>query len=112
MNPAPLTRKQALVLHFMREFQVRNGSMPTRKEIAAHFDWSSPQAAEDHIVQLRRRDLITTVPGAARGIRFTEQGLAIVGALSPTTSAPENMLALPVIDMGRLNNRLAREARG
>jgi repressor LexA len=52
---AALTPRQAEVLAFILSFQAENGMPPTRVEIAAHFGWSSANAAQDHIRALTRK---------------------------------------------------------
>lgn len=99
-----LTLIQTAVLHFLRTHQVANGSMPTRVEIARHFEWTSPNSAESHIAALCKLDCLVTVPGVSRGLRFTPRGLDIVGQpLAPFPRIDERLIALPVIDMGKLN---------
>jgi repressor LexA len=50
-----LTPRQAEVLAFILDFQRERGMPPTRVEIAAHFGWSSANAAQDHIRALTRK---------------------------------------------------------
>lgn len=65
-----LTYTQTLVLHFLRDFQFRNGFMPTQLEIAAHFGWAQNNVS-GHIAALVRSGAITKHPGIARGLRLT-----------------------------------------
>lgn len=91
-----LTYTQALVLHWLRDFQFRNGFMPTQLEIATQFGWAQNNVV-GHIAALVRRGAITKMPNTARGLRFTAEGAALVGAAS-RDSAPV-MVRLPVLEM-------------
>jgi repressor LexA len=67
-----LTPAQTRVLAYIRQC-IEQGMPPTRSEIARHFGWRSPNAAEDHIRALCRKGVLAmTVPGASRGIRLVE----------------------------------------
>lgn len=69
MRWAPeLTERQAQVLDFIRDFAGECGYPPTRVEIAAYFQWSSPNAAEEHIKALARKGYLKVVPGISRGL--------------------------------------------
>lgn len=98
MSSDRLALTQSAVLHFMRNFQQRNGSMPTRVDIAAHFDWRSPHAAECHVQAIRSRGFIETVPGRARGLTFTQRAWDLFGESLPQQHAAPTMLALPVVN--------------
>lgn len=64
----PLTSRQSQVLAFLHKFNDAHQRPPTRLEIAKHFHWSSPNAAEDHLRALDRKGAIDLVPGTARWI--------------------------------------------
>lgn len=71
-----LTQKQQVVLDFIRDYQREQGSPPTRMEIAAHFGFRSPNAAEDHLKMLEKKGVLTIVRGSARGIRLADEQFA------------------------------------
>lgn len=50
-----LTKRQAEVLEFIRDFQREFGMPPTRREIAAGFGWASDNAADEHVKALIRK---------------------------------------------------------
>jgi len=79
-----LTPRQAEILALIRTFTARSGRPPTRAELAHHFGFRSPNAAEEHLRALARKGAIELVPGAARGIRLkeTETGLPVVGRVA------------------------------
>lgn len=79
---ATLTPRQEEILSLIRSFMERSGRPPTRAELADHFGFRSPNAAEEHLRALARKGVIELVPGAARGIRLMEVGLPIVGRVA------------------------------
>jgi repressor LexA len=90
-----LTRRQTEILELLRTHLEETGFPPTRAEIAAHFGFSSPNAAEDHLRALERKGAIEILPGASRGLRILQaDGLPVVGRVA--AGAP--MLAEQHID--------------
>jgi len=90
-----LTRRQTEILELLRAHLEETGFPPTRAEIAAHFGFSSPNAAEDHLRALERKGAIEILPGASRGLRILQaDGLPVVGRVA--AGAP--MLAEQHID--------------
>jgi repressor LexA len=68
MSRKKLTEKQKLILKFISEFIEKHGFPPTRSEVAAHFGFRSPNAAEAHLRALENKSVIGIERGAARGI--------------------------------------------
>jgi repressor LexA len=90
-----LTRRQTEILELIRSHLEETGFPPTRAEIAVHFGFSSPNAAEDHLRALERKGAIEILPGASRGLRILQpDGLPVVGRVA--AGAP--MLAEQHID--------------
>ncbi len=80
-----LTPRQAEILAFIRDYQQETGYPPTRSEIARKMGFKSPNAAEEHLRALERKQAIEMLPGTSRGIRLTTQeqnGLPIVGRVA------------------------------
>jgi SOS-response transcriptional repressor LexA len=99
-----ITASQRRVLEFVQSFRAQHGCSPTCLEIARNFGWKSPNAAHDHIEALSRRGFITRQPGTARTMRPTLSGAAVLGQPSALLELPpERFIALPVVDMGRVN---------
>lgn len=65
-----LSPNQGLVLFFIKDFIKENQYPPTRQEIATHFGYKSPNAAEEHLKALERKKVIILVKGTSRGIRI------------------------------------------
>jgi repressor LexA len=68
MTEKKLTNRQKQVLKFISEFIENNKFPPTRSELAAHFGFRSPNAAESHLRALESKSVIGIERGAARGI--------------------------------------------
>ena len=78
-----LTRRQEEILNLIKEWIETTGLPPTRAEIAQHFGFSSPNAAEQHLKVLAKKGVLELVPGTSRGIRLKgESGLAVVGQVA------------------------------
>jgi repressor LexA len=65
-----LTKRQREVLEYIQFSQGRQGFPPSLREIAAHFGFSSPNAALDHVKALRIKGALATLPGRARSLRI------------------------------------------
>jgi repressor LexA len=65
-----LTARQREVLDFLTSAIQREGCPPTLREIAAHFGWTSDNAARQHLRLLRQKGVIEYAEGVSRGIRL------------------------------------------
>lgn len=64
-----LTDKQTAVLKFI-DLELNAGRpCPTHREIAAHFDFSGPNAAANHLKALIRKGVLSAQAGKARALR-------------------------------------------
>jgi repressor LexA len=61
-----LTKRQREVLEFIQDRQDAAALVPTYREIAAHFGFSSPNAALEHIKALCDKGFLKSQPGCAR----------------------------------------------
>ncbi|MDT8429480.1 MAG: transcriptional repressor LexA [Pseudomonadales bacterium] len=80
-----LTPRQAQILAFIKTYHQETGYPPTRSEIATEMGFKSPNAAEEHLRALARKNAIEMIPGASRGIRLPVEantGLAVVGRVA------------------------------
>jgi len=78
-----LTPRQEEILNLIREWIETTGLPPTRAEIARHFGFSSPNAAEAHLKVLAKKGVLELLPGASRGIRLPGGGgLPLVGRVA------------------------------
>jgi len=85
-----LTKTQATILNFIKEAINTSGMPPTRQEIAKHFNYSSPNAAEQHLRALARKGKIELIQGASRGIRVLEQESDMPELLDTSASQGSN----------------------
>ncbi|MHB0974198.1 MAG: transcriptional repressor LexA [Thiobacillus sp.] len=78
-----LTPRQEEILNLIRERIETTGLPPTRAEIARHFGFSSPNAAEAHLKVLAKKGVLDLVPGMSRGIRLKGGGgVPLVGRVA------------------------------
>ena len=82
-----LTSRQAEILELLRTHLHETGFPPTRAEIAAHFGFSSPNAAEEHLRGQQREGVLDIIPGASRGIQLKDSlreqlGLPLIGRVA------------------------------
>jgi len=68
----PLTKRQQQIFDFIVDCISANGAPPTRVEIADHFGFRSPNAAEDHLKALDKKGHIELRSGTSRGIFINE----------------------------------------
>jgi repressor LexA len=66
-----LTERQQQILNFIREKQDAERLTPTLREIAAHFRFSSPNAALCHVQALLTKGFLKNLPGRARALQVT-----------------------------------------
>jgi len=65
----PLTPVQTTVFRFLKSYAKKHGYPPTRAEIASNFEWSSDNAAQQHLMELARKGYIRrAAKGIARGL--------------------------------------------
>jgi len=68
----PLTKRQQEIFDFIIDRITNIGAPPTRVEIADHFGFKSPNAAEDHLKALHKKGHIELISGTSRGIFIAE----------------------------------------
>lgn len=68
MRSRALTARQREILRFISQFIDKNKFPPTRSELAEHFGFRSPNAAEAHLRALEKKDMISIEAGLSRGI--------------------------------------------
>lgn len=105
MNDLPVTQRQRAVLLFLQQFHSQHSYMPSRREAATALGVKSENAVHDHIEALKRKGMLTTQAGTARAIRLTDAALQLLGDASPRPQ--DNLIALPVVDMAKVNRRSA-----
>ena len=86
-----LTKRQKQILDFIQHKQNSERLTPTLREIAAHFRFSSANAALAHVQALRAKGFVKNLPGRARSLQVL--GLA---DLKPPTLPGSRVVAVPV----------------
>jgi repressor LexA len=84
MSQKRLTARQKEVLRFIARFIEQNKFPPTRSELAAHFGFRSPNAAEAHLRALEGKNIIAIGKGTSRGITL----LPLAAAQLPPAKNP------------------------
>jgi len=64
----PLTRKQAAVYAYVRDFITVNGYAPSFDEIAAHFGYKSLATVHEHLIGIERKGWIRRDYNESRAI--------------------------------------------
>ena len=81
-----LTLRQQEVLDLIRSWITTTGYPPTRRDIADHFNFRSPNASEEHLKALERKGVITVNRNTSRGIRlspmYDESTIPVVGRVA------------------------------
>lgn len=85
MAPTALTPRQKQILKFISEFIEKHKFPPTRSELAKHFGFRSPNAAEAHLRALEKKAVIAIEPGISRGISLLPMSAE---ALPPSPHRP------------------------
>jgi len=67
-----LTKRQRQILGFIRGKQATEGQAPSIREVAAHFGFSSPNAAAAHIRALIAKGTLSHLPGRARSLQVVD----------------------------------------
>lgn len=67
-----LTKKQALIIDFIKEFTSRQGESPSYREIMTALGLSSVSAVAEHIDNLVAKGALKKTPGAARSLEVVD----------------------------------------
>src|ERR1051325_8042400 len=70
-----LTERQRQILGFIQRKQDSEGLTPTFREIAAHFRFSSANAALAHVQALLSKGVLKNLPGRARSSQVVDPNL-------------------------------------
>ncbi|MGA8121301.1 DUF551 domain-containing protein [Rouxiella badensis] len=88
---SPITPKQREVLEFLKSFLAENGFPPTRDEIAEHFGFKSPNAADENLRSLVKKGFIKLSAGKFRGI-------TIINHQNKVFELPAGVVWMPVAE--------------
>jgi repressor LexA len=90
---ASLSNRQQQVLEYIQSFQLNHGFSPSHREIAAHFGFSSPNAAMDHIKALRAKGALAASGRRARALRV----LSAPAKRQSRRINADNIISIPIL---------------
>ena len=82
-----LTKKQALIIDFIKDFTARQGESPSYREIMAALGLSSVSAVAEHIDNLVKKGALKKLPGTARSLEVVDLSYPETTALFQQTLA-------------------------
>lgn len=85
-----LTKKQALIIDFIKEFSSREGESPSYREIMSALGLSSVSAVAEHIDNLVKKGALKRVSGAARSLEVVDLSFPETTALFKRRLATAN----------------------
>ncbi|MFA6447429.1 MAG: transcriptional repressor LexA [Patescibacteria group bacterium] len=91
-----LTKKQKLVLDFIKQYQKRKGYSPSLEEIQRHFGLASVSTAHFHIKQLQKKGLLTKEENQPRTISAIKEKMTIEIPLLGNITAGEPIEAIEI----------------
>jgi len=106
MTDRPLTKRQNQILKFISEHIENIGFPPTRSELAGHFGFRSPNAAESHLRALEKKGMLEIGRGRSRGITLTalSVGALPAGARLPLPLVGRVAAGSPVLAQENIEN--------
>ena len=69
---AKLTKKQVLIIDFIKDYSAREGNSPSYREIMTALGLSSVSAVAEHINNLVAKGALRKVPGEARSLEVVD----------------------------------------
>src|SRR3990167_9398961 len=103
-----LTKKQKLVLDFVKGYQKSKGYAPSLEEIQQHFKLASVSTAHFHVKQLHKKGLLTKEENQARTISVVKEKMTLevplVGNIAggqpiEAIEAPDETITVPRSDI-------------
>ena len=67
-----LTKKQMLIIDFIKDYSLREGESPSYREIMAALGLSSVSAVAEHISNLVAKGALRKIPGEARSLEVVD----------------------------------------
>jgi len=93
-----LTKKQKLVLDFIKGYQKSKGYSPSLEEIQQHFKLASVSTAHFHIKQLHKKGLLTKEENQARTISAVKEKMTLEVPLIGNIAAGQPIEAIETPD--------------
>ena len=102
-----LTKKQLLLLDFIKDFTENHNYSPSYREIMAGVGLKSVSAVAEHVSNLVEKGVIKKTPGSARSLELInyrhEETVALFKAALSTASEEEQKTLLAAADILGLN---------
>jgi len=79
---SPPTQRQQEIAEYLESEMRERGMIPTQREIAARFGFSSPNAVRSHLRLMEKKGMLARLPGKARGLklkRSASEGIPLLG---------------------------------
>lgn len=94
----PLSERQQNILRFIWDYIEEHSRPPTIREIGRNVKISSTSVVNYNLNKLEERGLLERDSDVSRGIRFTEQAMAVLGVVVETVSdAIERLVRIPMV---------------
>jgi repressor LexA len=97
-----LTKRQKQILEFLKSFEKKNSFQPSVREIAAHFGFSSPMGAYNHLKALHKKGFLVLTGKLSRARKILQEhhetGSIFSIPLVGTVSAGKPLLAVENIE--------------
>ena len=93
-----LTKKQKLVLDYIKGYQKKNGYASSLEEMQQHFGLASVSTAHFHIKQLQKKGLLTKEENQARTISAMKEKTTVEVPLLGSIAAGEPIEAIEIPD--------------
>ncbi len=105
-----LTKKQALIIDFIKEYLARTGESPSYREIMSALGLSSVSAVAEHIDNLVAKGALKKIPGAARSLEVVDlsypETTELFYRVLTTSSSTERKILLQAADLLGLDLKL------
>jgi repressor LexA len=96
------TKRQKEIAEYLYSEMSKHGIMPTQRDIAARFGFSSRNAVRSHLRLMEKKGMITRLPGKARGLKLNQSasaGIPLLGRIvagEPQAALQETDESVPV----------------
>lgn len=116
-----LTKKQKLVLDFVKQSQKRNGYAPSLEEIQRHFKLASVSTAHFHIKQLQKKGLLKREEKQPRAISVVKEkatteipllGMIAAGKPIEAMEMPDETISIAETDIKPTHKHYALRVKG
>lgn len=98
-----LTKKQALIIDFIKDFTAAHGESPSYREIMTALGLTSVSAVAEHVENLVKKGALLKTPGTARSLEVVDlsypETTALFHRAIQTASAEEHQILLAAAEI-------------